>query len=134
MSFVTTWLVSVLKLRTVLYIATTSVYFTDLRPAFISLLDTTTLGHQEILKDLASSHTVMAVALTGVLFLQGGQAWAERADSARSQPKMMPAPPSRPERSAKSPTPPSEVSEATVTGPASPRIPASPLKSTRKRK
>jgi len=69
----------------VLYVATTSVYFTDVRSALVNLyLSPTSHGmpHEDIVKELASSNTVIAVALTGVLFLQGGQAWAERAEYA----------------------------------------------------
>jgi len=63
----------------VLYVATTSVYFINVRTAFINLSSPTSDGltREESLKDLASSHTVIAVALTGVLFLQWGQSAAE---------------------------------------------------------
>lgn len=36
---------------------------------------------EEILRDLASAHAVIAVALTGIITLQGVQAWVDKAPS-----------------------------------------------------
>jgi len=92
----------------VLYVATTSVYFTDVRAALDALL-VSGASHEDALKDLASSHTVIAVALTGVLFLQGGQAVAERAD-AKSASDPLPVGPETP-----TPTDPDAKISTTVT-------------------
>ena len=67
-----------------LYGAVITIYVTSVRNDFLALASTPTptgSAMEEILRDLASAHTVIAVALTGVITMQSVQSWVDRSDA-----------------------------------------------------